>query len=93
MGKITSKDADKLKKSGILSEAALNEMQNKGLVSKGRTSIKRFFKTADGSNVQYMHYWRGIGGSTPSKRMSEFLEKVDTLHNEYSTKKTTKTAK
>ena len=43
MGKITSKDADKLKKSGILSEAALNEMQNKGLVSKGRKHVKRFF--------------------------------------------------
>ena len=89
MGKITSKDADKLKKSGILSEAALNEMQSKGLVSKGRKSIKRFFKTAEGSNVQYMHYWRGIGKAQPSKRMSEFLEKVDKLHSEYST--TTKT--
>ena len=90
MGKITSKDADKLKKSGILSEAALNEMQNKGLVSKGRKSVKRFFKTAEGNNVQFMHYWRGIGDSTPSKRMSEFLDKVVKLHGEYSTTNKTK---
>ncbi len=45
MGKITSKDADKLKKSGILSEAALNEMQNKGLVSKGLDSNHSFFSS------------------------------------------------
>ena len=89
MGKITGKDADKLKKSGILSKAALEEMQKKGLVSKSRTSNKKFFKTAEGNNVQYMHYWRGIGDSSPSKRMAEFLEKVNTLHSEYAT--TTKT--
>ena len=86
MGKITEKDANSLKKSGILSKAALEEMQSKGLVSKKRGSVKKFFKTANGSNVQYMHYWRGIGDATPSKKMSEFLEKVNKLHNEYSTK-------
>ena len=90
MGKITNKDADALQKSGILSEAALKEMQEKGLVSKTRKSIKRFFKTASGNNVQYMHYWRGIGKSIPSKKMNEFLEKIEILHSEYSTNNKTK---
>ena len=90
MGKITTKDADSLKKSGILSEAALKEMQDKGLVSKNKSSVKKFFKTSDGTNVQFMHYWRGIGDSTPSKRMSEFLDKIVKLHSEYSTTNKTK---
>ena len=51
MGKLSAKDAAKLTKSGLLSKKALNEMENKGLVSKGRTSVKRFIKTADGKFV------------------------------------------
>ena len=89
MGKITTKDADSLKKSGILSEAALKEMQDKGLVSKNKSSVKKFFKTSDGTNVQFMHYWRGIGNAKPGKKMREFIEKLKPLHDEYAT--TTKT--
>ena len=51
MGKLSAKDADKLKKSGILSKKALDEMETKGLVSKGRTSVKRFIKTSEGKFV------------------------------------------
>ena len=90
MGKIKMEDLEKLRKSGKLSKAALNEMDNKGMVSKGRSNVKRCFKTADGRNVQFMHYWRGIGDSTPSKKMSEFLDKIVKLHSEYSTTNKTK---
>ena len=87
MGKITEKDANKLKKSGILSDAALKEMQNKGLVSKKRGAPKRYFKTSNGTNVQFMHYWRGINGANPSKKMEEFVNKVNELHKKYTTTK------
>ena len=90
MGKIKMEDLEKLRKSGKLSKAALDEMDNKGMVSKGRSHVKRFFKTAEGRNVQFMHYWRGIGDSTPSKKMSEFLDKIVKLHSEYSTTNKTK---
>ena len=86
MGKIKAEDLDMLKKHGRLSEAALNEMNSKGMVSKPRKSIKRFFTTSDGRKVQFMHYWRGIGDSKPSKKMTEFVDKIIPLHNEYANK-------
>ena len=87
MGKITSKDADKLRKSGILSKDALNEMQNKGLVSKGRTAVKKFFKTADGKIVEPRLYFRGGKDTTPSKKMVSFIEEYDKLIDKYTTTK------
>ena len=58
MGKITVKDAEALKTSGILSEAAVTEMQDKGLVSKERTTVRRFMKTSDGKWVEQMLNFR-----------------------------------
>ena len=87
MGKITVKDAVALQDSGILSEAAVTEMQDKGLVSKGRTAVKKFFKTADGKIVEPRLYFRGGKDTTPSKKMVSFMEEYDKLINKYTTTK------
>ena len=89
MGKLSSKDAAKLTESGVLSKKALNEMENKGLVSKGRTSIKRFIKTSEGKFVTPCLYFRGAKNTTPSKKMVSFISDYEKLVEKYTTIKTT----
>ena len=89
MCKLSAKDAAKLTKSGLLSKKALNEMENKGLVSKGRTSVKRFIKTADGKFVTPCLYFRGAKDTTPSKKMQSFIADYEKLVEKYTTVKTT----
>ena len=90
MGKITVKDAEALKTSGILSEAAVTEMQDKGLVSKERTTVRRFMKTSDGKWVEPMLYFRGSKDTTKSKRMESFITEYNTLIEKYTTTRKTK---
>tara|TARA_R110000823_G_scaffold294723_1_gene413677 strand:- start:1219 stop:1497 length:279 start_codon:yes stop_codon:yes gene_type:complete len=83
MGKLSVKDADKLTKSGILSKKALEEMENEGLVSKGRTSAKRFIKTSEGKYVTPCLYFRGSKNTTPSKEMQSFISDYEKLVEKY----------
>ena len=84
MGKIKREDVEALRKAGRLSEAAITEMENKGLVSKSRkTAIKRFMKTADGKFVTPFMYFRGGQNSTPSKKMEEFTTAYNKLLEKY----------
>jgi hypothetical protein len=90
MGKITVKDAEALRTSGILSEAAVTEMQGKGLVSKDRTTVRRFIKTADGKWVEPMLYFRGSKDTTRSKRMESFVTEYNSLLEKYTTTRNNK---
>ena len=47
MGKISQKDTEALVNSGVLSKRALTEMENKNLVAKNKSSVRRFMKTVD----------------------------------------------
>tara|TARA_R100001530_G_scaffold135629_2_gene113328 strand:+ start:1040 stop:1318 length:279 start_codon:yes stop_codon:yes gene_type:complete len=89
MGKISAKDAATLAKSGVLSKKALNEMEDKGLIGKGRTSVKRFIKTAEGKFVTPCLYFRGAKDTTPSKKMQSFIADYEKLLEKYTTTKTT----
>jgi len=92
MGKITVKDAEALQKSGILSEAAVNEMHEKGLVSKKRDdTIRRFIKTADGKWVEPMLYFRGSKDTTKSRNMKSFIDEYNILLKKYTITRNTKT--
>tara|TARA_R100001594_G_scaffold24975_3_gene49005 strand:+ start:1195 stop:1473 length:279 start_codon:yes stop_codon:yes gene_type:complete len=91
MGKITVKDAETLKKNKVLSEAALKEMQDQGLVSKERTTVRRFMKTADNVYVEPTLYFRGGKNTTKSKKMESFITEFNTLLEKYTTTSKTKT--
>ena len=92
MGKITVKDAEILQESGILSKAAINEMHEKGLVSKKRDdAIRRFIKTADGKWVEPMLYFRGSKDTTKSRNMKSFIDEYNTLLKKYTITRNTKT--
>jgi len=85
MGKITAKDAEALQQSGLLSDTAIAEMQNKGFVSKDRIVVRRFFKTAEGQWVEPRLYFRGGKDTTRSKKMESFLSEYNILLEKYTT--------
>ena len=89
MGKITVKDAEALRISGILSDAAVNEMQDKRLVSKERTTVRRFIKTSEGKWVEPMLYFRGSKDTTKSKKMESFITEYNNLLEKYTTTRNT----
>ena len=89
MGKISQKDTEALVSSGVLSKRALTEMENKNLVAKNKSSVRRFMKTADGKFVEPSLYFRGAKGTKPSKKMTEFTNEYQKLLEKYTTIKTT----
>ena len=91
MGKITVKDAEALRTSGILSEAAVSELQSKGFVSKDRTTIKFTFKTPENKLVEPCLYFRNAKGTTKSKKMHSFVTEYNTLLEKYATTTNNKT--
>ena len=88
MGKISQKDTEALVSSGVLSKRALTEMENKNLVAKNKSSVRRFMKTADGKFVEPSLYFRGAKGAKPSKKMTEFTNEYQKLLEKYTTIKT-----
>ena len=89
MGKITVKDAEALQKSGLLSDSAVAEMQSQGFVSKDRTVVRRFFKTAEGQWVEPRLYFRGGKDTTKSKKMESFITEYNKLLEKYTTVRNT----
>tara|TARA_Y100000310_G_C20577248_1_gene761056 strand:- start:653 stop:970 length:318 start_codon:yes stop_codon:yes gene_type:complete len=85
MSKLSQKDADALVSSGVLSDKAREAMVGKGFVSKKRSTVRKFMKTADGKMVEPMFYFRGGKDTTNSKRQNEFMSKYNTLVSEYAT--------
>ena len=85
---IKKEDTQKLVKSGVLSKKALAEMENKNLVAKNKSSVRRFMKTADGKFVEPSLYFRGAKGTKPSKKMTEFTTEYQKLLEKYTTIKT-----
>ena len=88
MGKISQKDTEALVSSGVLSKRALTEMEDKNLVAKNKSSVRRFMKTADGKFVEPSLYFRGAQGTKPSKKMTEFTTEYQKLLEKYTTIKT-----
>ena len=68
---------------GFLSKKSSDELEKTGGISKKRTSIKRFLKTADGKWVTPTLYYRGGLKSKPSKKQIELTNKVNTLITKY----------
>ena len=93
MGKLTVKEAEELKKKGILSNKAVVEMQKSGLVGTRKRGVRKFMKTADGKWVVPQLYFQGLNKSEYSKRMVEFREEFNTLLTKYTTERSTSNRK
>ena len=77
----------KLKEEGVLSAAAKKDLEKSGGVSKRKMAPIRFFKTSDNQEVIPRLYMRGGHGTTPSKKMTEFLNEYEKLINKYTNTK------
>ena len=91
MGKITVKDAEALRTSGILTDATVSELQKVGIVSKDRTTIRFTFKTPENKLVEPCLYFRNAKGTTKSKKMHSFITEYNTLLEKYATTTNNKT--
>ena len=91
MGKITVKDAEALRTSGILTDATVSELQKVGIVSKDRTTIKFTFKTPENKLVEPCLYFRNAKGTTKSKKMQSFITEYNSLLEKYATTTNNKT--
>lgn len=85
MGKLTVADAEKLVKDGLLDSKTVEQMQEEGLVSKGRRSTKRYMKTKDGKWVSPQLYFQGVNGAEYSKKMNDFRNDFNNLLEKYAT--------
>ena len=91
MGKITVKDAEALRTSGILTDATVSELQKVGIVSKDRTTIRFTFKTPENKLVEPCLYFRNAKGTTKSKKMQSFVTEYNSLLEKYATTTNDKT--
>ncbi len=87
MGKLTIQETENLKKAGVLSDKAIEEMQKNGLVSTKRRTNKRYMKTASGNLVSPQLYFQGIAKDKYSKEMQELKNKFNSLVSKYTTSK------
>ena len=85
MGKLTIAEVEELSKTGVLSDASVKEMQDKGLVSSRTRNQKRVVKTANGTYVTPQFYFQGLNGSEYSKPMTKLKDEVANLINKYTT--------
>ncbi len=84
---IKKEDTQTLVKEGVLSKAAITELEKTGTVTKTKAT-RRFMKTADGKFVEPSLYFRGGKGTNPSKKMTLFLVEYQELLEKYTTTKT-----
>jgi len=60
MGKLTTKEAEALHKEGLLTDEALKEMQDTGLVGRRARNERRVMKNKKGGYVTPQLYFRGL---------------------------------
>ena len=94
MGKLTTKEAEKLHKEGLLTDETLKEMQNTGLVGRRARNERRVMKNKNGGYVTPQLYFRGLSRDGEySNKMTKFREKFNELVSEYTTTITNKETK
>lgn len=84
MGKLTTKEAEALHKDGLLTDEALKEMQDTGLVGRRARNERRVMKNKKGGFVTPQLYFRGLSRDGEySTEMTEFRDKFNKLLQEY----------
>tara|TARA_R100001244_G_scaffold124947_1_gene94867 strand:+ start:119 stop:430 length:312 start_codon:yes stop_codon:yes gene_type:complete len=79
MGKLTVKQANDLKDSGVITEETLATLQKNGIVSTRTNSSERYISTENGNWVTPIFYFRGLNGNKYSTDMSNLREEMNNL--------------
>ena len=87
MGRLTIDEVDKMKEAGVLTDKAVKEMQDSGLVGSRKRGTRRFMKKTglkNGTKVFPQLYFSGFGKGNPySKDMKELRSKFSELIKPY----------
>ena len=87
MGKLTVKQANDLKESGVITEETLATLQKSGIVSTRTSSGERYISTENGNWVTPIFYFRGLDGNKYSTDMTNLREEMNTLIKRYTVSK------
>ena len=84
MGKLTVKEAEQLKKEGLLTDETFEEMQKTGMVGRKARGTRKVMKTKNNSYVTPQFYFRGLSknGSGEYSKKNEYSKKMEQLHTE-----------
>ena len=83
MGKLSLADANELLEKGIIKKETLEQMQNDGLVSTRSKSVERYIESSNGVWVTPIFYYRGLGGSKYTSKMTELRAEVNKIISKY----------
>tara|TARA_R110002124_G_scaffold4871_2_gene30577 strand:- start:875 stop:1222 length:348 start_codon:yes stop_codon:yes gene_type:complete len=83
MGKLTVKQANELKDSGVITEETLTSLQKNGIVSTRTKRAERYMVTEKGNWVIPVVYFRGLNGGGYSAKMTELKGKINELIDTY----------
>ena len=83
MGKLSLADANELLEKGIIKKETLEQMQNDGLVSTRSKSVERYIESDSGVWVTPIFYFRGLGGSKYTSKMTELRAEVNKVISKY----------
>ena len=87
MGKLSLADANELLEKGIIKKETLEQMQNDGLVSTRSKSVERYIESSSGVWVTPIFYYRGLGGSKYTSKMTELRDEVNKVIDKYTVNK------
>tara|TARA_Y100000310_G_C20527532_1_gene736808 strand:- start:689 stop:973 length:285 start_codon:yes stop_codon:yes gene_type:complete len=87
MGRLTIQEVEQMKKSGVLTDEAVKDMQDKGLVGSRKRGTRRFLKKTglnNGTKVYPQLYFSGFGkGNKYTNDMKELRNKFSKLIKPY----------
>ena len=87
MGRLTIEEVEQMKNSGVLTDEAVKDMQDKGLVGSRKRGTRRFLKKTglkNGTKVYPQLYFAGFGkGNTYTKDMIALRDKFNDLIKPY----------
>lgn len=83
MGKLTVKQANELKDSGVITQETLTTLQKNGIVSTRTKKAERYIQSDKGNWVIPVVYFRGLNGGGYSSEMTELKGKINELIDTY----------
>ena len=83
MGKLTVKQANELKDSGVITQETLTTLQKNGIVSTRTKKAERYIQSDKGNWVIPVVYFRGLNGGGYSAEMTELKGKLNELIDTY----------
>ena len=83
MGKLTVKQANELKDSGVITQETLTTLQKNGIVSTRTKKAERYIQSDKGNWVIPVVYFRGLNGGGYLAGMTELKGKLNELIDTY----------